>query len=167
MPEGNLKLDSISYSYSGHERDNVLHNISIMIPQGKTTAIVGASGCGKTTLVKLMQGFYLPQNGKIYVGDMELDKIDKSTWRANLGAVMQDGFIFSDSIANNIAVGEKDFDKERLAHAMNVANLSDFVESLPLNYDTKIGDEGMGLSQGQKQRVLIAKVFTKIPPTSS
>lgn len=162
-PEGNLKLDNISYSYSGHERDNVLHNISIIIPQGKTTAIVGASGCGKTTLVKLMQGFYLPQKGKVYVGDRELDQINKSVWRANLGAVMQDGFIFSDSIANNIAVGEKEFDKERLAHAMNVANLSDFVESLPLNYDTKIGDEGMGLSQGQKQRVLIARSVYKNP----
>ncbi len=162
-PEGNLQLDNISYSYSGHERDNVLHNISIIIPQGKTTAIVGASGCGKTTLVKLMQGFYLPQKGKVYVGDRELDQINKSVWRANLGAVMQDGFIFSDSIANNIAVGEKDFDKERLAHAMNVANLSDFVESLPLNYDTKIGAEGMGLSQGQKQRVLIARSVYKNP----
>jgi ATP-binding cassette subfamily B protein len=133
------------------------------IPAGKITAIVGASGSGKTTLVKLLLGFYQPNQGEIKVGDINLFNFNTHSWRSRCGAVMQDGFIFSESIAQNIATGEEVIDKEKLFNAVKVANIQEFVESLPLGYNTKIGQEGSGISQGQKQRILIARAVYKNP----
>ena len=130
---------------------------------GKVTAIVGASGSGKTTLIKLMLGFYLPNKGTVKVNDTSLESINPHLWRAKTGAVMQDGFIFSETIAQNIAVGEEQVDLERLRHAVMVANIRDFIDSLPLGYNTKIGMEGNGISQGQRQRILIARAVYKNP----
>jgi ATP-binding cassette subfamily B protein len=140
-----------------------LNNINLSIPQGKVTAIVGTSGSGKTTLIKLLLGFYPPVAGTIKVGDTDLVSFQQHWWRGKCGAVMQDGFIFSDTIAKNITLGDENVDKERLAYAVQMANIQDFVESLPLNYNTKIGQEGVGLSQGQKQRILIARSIYKNP----
>ena len=134
-----------------------------MIPEHRVTAIVGASGSGKTTLIKLMLGIYLPNKGEIKVGDTPLQMINPHLWRAKTGSVMQDGFIFSETIAQNIAVGEEIIDRVRLRHAVTVANIRNFIESLPLGYDTKIGMEGNGISQGQRQRILIARAVYKNP----
>lgn len=158
-----LKVQNVSFSYDGADRDYVLNNISLLIPEHKVTAIVGASGSGKTTLVKLLLGFYLPNKGIIKVSDTPLQSINPHLWRAKTGAVMQDGFIFSETIAQNIAVGEEQIDLERLRHAVMVANIRDFIDSLPLGYNTKIGMEGNGLSQGQRQRILIARAVYKNP----
>lgn len=127
------------------------------------TAIVGASGSGKTTLIKLLLGFYTPNKGKIKLGKTPLENINPHLWRSRTGSVMQDGFIFSESIAQNIAVGEEQIDIERLGHAVTVANIRDFIDSLPLGYNTKIGMEGNGISQGQRQRILIARAVYKNP----
>ncbi|NDV59404.1 peptidase domain-containing ABC transporter [Bacteroides sp. 519] len=156
-------LEDVYFSYDGAERDYVLNGINLTIPGNKITAIVGASGSGKTTLIKLLLGFYGPNKGKIRVKDIPIDDINPHLWRQKSGAVMQDGFIFSDSIANNIAVGEDIVDKERLLHAVEVANIKEFIESLPLKYNTKIGMEGNGISQGQRQRMLIARAVYKNP----
>lgn len=134
-----------------------------MIPENKVTAIVGASGSGKTTLVKLLLGFYETNKGTIKVGDLLLKNVNPYVWRQKTGAVMQDGFIFSDTIAKNIAVGAEVIDKERLLHAVTVANIRDFIDGLPLGYNTKIGMEGNGVSQGQRQRILIARAVYKNP----
>lgn len=156
-------IDNVSFSYDGADRDYVLENVSLLIPEHKVTAIVGASGSGKTTLVKLMLGFYTPNKGAVKVNDTPLESINPHLWRAKTGAVMQDGFIFSETIAQNIAVGEEQIDIERLRHAVTVANIRDFIDSLPLGYNTKIGMEGNGISQGQKQRLLIARAVYKNP----
>jgi len=124
---------------------------------------VGTSGSGKTTLIKLMLGFYPPVEGDIKIGGTRLANFSPKMWRDNCGVVMQDGFIFSDSIARNIAVSEELIDKERLLNAVKMANIQDYIESLPLSYNTKIGQEGVGLSQGQKQRILIARAIYKSP----
>lgn len=158
-----IHLDEVYFSYDGAERDYVLNGINLTIPGDKVTAIVGASGSGKTTLIKLLLGFYQPNKGKIRVKEMPIDDINPHLWRQKSGAVMQDGFIFSDSIANNIAVGADSIDKERLLHAVEVANIKEFIESLPLKYNTKIGMEGNGISQGQRQRMLIARAVYKNP----
>lgn len=160
---GDIIIDNVSFSYDGAERDYVLDNVSLRIPAGKVTAIVGASGGGKTTLVKLMLGFYSPVKGRILVGNIPLDDINPHLWRNNTGAVMQDGFIFSDTIANNIAVATDDIDEDRMIEAVETANIRDFIDSLPLSYNTKIGMEGNGISQGQRQRMLIARVVYKNP----
>ena len=153
----------MSFSYDGADRDYVLEHIDLTIPEHKVTAIVGASGSGKTTLVKLLLGFYKPNKGAIRVGELDLYHINPHVWRAHTGCVMQDGFIFSDTIARNIAVGTDTIDHERLLHAVTVANIRDFIESLPLGYNTKIGMEGNGVSQGQRQRILIARAVYKNP----
>ncbi len=158
-----IRLENVCFSYDGAERDYVLEELSLTIPQNKTTAIVGASGSGKTTLVKLLLGFYPPIKGKVLVNDTPLDDINPYLWRQKTGSVMQEGFIFSDTIAANIAVGEEVIDKKRLLHAVNVANIREFIESLPLKYNSKIGMEGSGVSQGQKQRLLIARAVYKDP----
>lgn len=158
-----IHIENLYFSYDGAERDYVLEDINLTIPEHKVTAIVGASGSGKTTLVKLMLGFYTPNKGVIRLGDTPIDNINPHLWRAKSGAVMQDGFIFSDSIANNIAVGDDEPNVEKLAHAVTVANIRDFIDSLPLGYNTKIGMEGIGVSQGQKQRLLIARAVYKNP----
>ena len=159
----NITIENVSFNYDGSDRDYVLNDISIKIPEKKVTAIVGASGSGKTTLVKLLLGFYEPNEGKIKIGDTPLQNINQRVWRSCNGSVMQDGFIFSDTIAHNIAVGVENIDKERMMHAVTVANIRDYIDSLPLGYNTKIGMEGNGISQGQKQRFLIARAVYKNP----
>ena len=158
-----IHLDHIRFSYSGAERDYALDDVSLTIPQGKVTAIVGASGSGKTTIVKLMQGFYEPLHGQIKIGNTPLSMIHPRLWRSKTGSVMQESFIFSDTIANNIAVGVDEIDPVRLLHAVKVANIEDFILSLPMGYSTKIGMEGNGISAGQKQRILIARAVYKNP----
>ena len=164
LPENRaLHIEEVSFSYDGADRDYVLENVCLTIPQHKVTAIVGASGSGKTTLIKLLLGFYDLNKGNIKVGELSLKNINPHVWRAHTGCVMQDGFIFSDSIAKNIAIGAEVIDKERLLHAVTVANIRDFIDSLPLGYNTKIGMEGNGVSQGQRQRILIARAVYKNP----
>lgn len=158
-----LHIEDLYFSYNGADRDYVLNGINLTIPENKITAIVGASGSGKTTLIKLLLAFYQPNKGKIKVKDVPIDDINPHLWRNKSGAVMQDGFIFSDTIANNIAVGEDIIDKGKLLHAVKIANIKEFIESLPLKYDTKIGMEGNGVSQGQRQRLLIARAVYKNP----
>lgn len=156
-------VNDVCFSYDGAGRDYVLENLNLKIPENKVTAIVGASGSGKTTLIKLLLGFYQPNKGKVTIGETPLDNINPHLWRSRTGSVMQDGFIFSDTIAQNIAVGEDQIDIERLRHAVTVANIRDFIDSLPLGYNTKIGMEGNGISQGQRQRILIARAVYKNP----
>ncbi|OFX21762.1 MAG: ABC transporter ATP-binding protein [Bacteroidetes bacterium GWA2_31_9b] len=158
-----LNIDNISFQYEGPHSPFVLNNVNLTIPEKKITAIVGTSGSGKTTLIKLLLGFYIPQKGKIKLGDIYLDNISNRMWREKCGVVMQDGYIFSDSIANNISVSEEFPNREKLLNAVKVANIQEFIESLPLGYNTKIGQEGVGLSQGQKQRMLIARAVYKNP----
>ena len=164
LPEKqDIKIENLSFSYDGADRDYILQDLYLKIPAKKVTAIVGASGSGKTTLIKLMLGFYTPNKGKITVGEVPLENINPHLWRSCTGSVMQDGFIFSESIAQNIAVGEEQIDIEKLRHAVTVANIRDFIDSLPLGYNTKIGMEGNGISQGQRQRILIARAVYKNP----
>ena len=169
--EYDIVLENISFSYDGAMRDFVLEDMNLTIPRNKTTAIVGVSGSGKTTIVKLLLGFYQPQKGKILFQkdslkdstETDLNDLNPHIWRQNTGAVLQDGFIFSDTIAKNIAVGEETIDKAKLKKAVQVANIEEFINSLPLKYNTKIGMEGSGTSQGQRQRLLIARAVYKDP----
>lgn len=158
-----INIQNLSFTYPGAGNEPVLENISLHIPEGKTTAIVGMSGSGKTTLLKLLLKFYPPEKGEIRIGNRNLDVISHRFWRRNCGVVMQEGFIFSDNIANNIAVGEDHPDLEKLEYAAKTANIHSFIESLPLGFNTKIGSEGNGISQGQKQRILIARAVYKNP----
>lgn len=164
LPEKrDLTFDNVCFSYDGADRDYVLKNVSLKIPDKKVTAIVGASGSGKTTMLKLLLGFYEPNKGSIKVGGSPLNILNPHLWRSKTGSVMQDGFIFSDTIAHNIGVGDDFVNKEKLMHAVTVANIRDFIDTLPLGYNTKIGMEGNGISQGQKQRILIARAVYKNP----
>lgn len=164
IPEGKeIRLQNLNFKYDPLSEYPTLNDINLVIPPGKQTAIVGMSGSGKTTLVKLLLGFYPPASGDIFIGDTPLGSYSIREWRKRCGVVMQDGFIFSDSIAGNIAPGVEHIDKKRLRHAAEVANIHDFIEKLPLAYNTKIGQEGHGLSQGQKQRILIARAVYKDP----
>lgn len=158
-----IEISNLSFSYEGPHSPKVLEDIQLVLPQNKVTAIVGTSGSGKTTLVKLLLGFYPPSGGQITVGDTRLDNFNQSWWRGRCGVVMQDGFIFSDTIARNVAVSDEIIDKERLLYAVKIANIQDYIDRLPLGYNTKIGQEGVGLSQGQKQRILIARAVYKNP----
>lgn len=158
-----IRMENIYFNYDGANRDYILENFSLNIPANKITAIVGASGSGKTTLIKLLLGFYNPLKGNIKIGNISLEDINPHLWRKKAGVVMQEGFIFSDTIANNIAVGVENIDKNKLLEAVKVANIQDFIESLPLKYNTKIGMEGNGISQGQRQRILIARAVYKSP----
>lgn len=159
---GDIQLEGVSFRYNALS-DNVLNNIDLCIPRGKVTAIVGVSGSGKTTLVKLLLGFYQPTTGKILVGNTRLAALSPANWRKQCGAVMQDGFVFSDTIANNIAECDEFPDTSRLLAAVETANIRTFVEELPLGYNTKIGATGNGISQGQRQRLLIARAVYKNP----
>lgn len=158
----NININKISYRYLGSDVP-VLENLSLIIPANKVTAIVGASGSGKTTLLKLLLKFYEPNSGEIYIGNTKLANISQKAWRSTIGAVMQEGFIFSDTIANNIAIGVDKVDRQRLLYAIEVANIQDYVRGLPLGVNTKIGSEGTGMSSGQKQRLLIARAVYKNP----
>jgi len=152
-----LTVADLSFQYEGPHSEFVLKNVNLQIQESKVTAIVGTSGSGKTTLVKLLLGFYPPTKGEIRIGENLLSNFSSRMWRQKSGVVMQDGFIFSDTIAKNIAVSDEIVDKKRMVQAAKLANIQEFVESLPLGYNTKIGQEGHGLSQGQKQRILIAR----------
>lgn len=158
-----IVIRDLSFQYEGPRSPMVLKNINLQIPGNKTTAIVGMSGSGKTTLIKLMLGFYPPGAGSISLGDIQIRNFSTRLWREKCGVVMQDGFIFSDTIINNITVGFEQVDRQRLLDAVRMANIQDYIESLPLGYNTKIGQEGVGLSQGQKQRLLIARAVYKNP----
>lgn len=159
---GDLQLKNVSFRYN-QLHDWVLEDLSLTIPQGKVTAIVGASGSGKTTLLKLLLGFYPPQKGQLMVNTFNINQLDLDYWRKECGVVMQDGFIFSDTIANNISECDDVADLVKIEAAVHAANISDFVEGLPLNYHTMIGSRGNGLSQGQRQRLLIARAVYKDP----
>lgn len=158
-----IVINHLSFSYDGADRDYVLEDVCLTIPERKITAIVGPSGSGKTTLLKLILGFYEPNYGNIRMGETSIQEINPHLWRAKCGAVMQDGFIFSDTIANNIAINTDHIDINKLRHAATVANIQEFIDSLPLGYNTKIGMEGNGISQGQRQRLLIARAVYKNP----
>ena len=163
LPEDHsLSISDLDFRYD-ELGENVLENLNLQIPAGKVTAIVGTSGSGKTTLVKLLLGFYPPAKGEIRIGDVNLQNVSRHFWRNQCGAVMQDGYIFSDTIARNIAVGERAIDRQRLLQAVKVANIQEMIERLPLGYNTKIGQEGQGISQGQRQRMLIARAVYKNP----
>ncbi|MBQ0734855.1 peptidase domain-containing ABC transporter [Aquimarina celericrescens] len=163
IPENSgFQIKNLSFRYTGAE-NHILENLNFSIPANKTTAIVGVSGSGKTTLLKLLLRFYNLNQGKILIGNHNLKNVSQTYWRANCGVVMQEGFIFNDSVANNIAIGEDYIDKKKLAHAVEIANIGEFIESLPQSYNTKIGQEGIGLSTGQKQRLLIARAVYKNP----
>jgi ATP-binding cassette, subfamily B, bacterial len=159
----NIKFENLSFRYSGPDSPEVLKNINFTIPADKMTAIVGSSGSGKTTLLKLLMKFYEPTKGSIKIGFQDLKNIRGYDWRDYFGAVMQDGFIFSDSIARNIAVKDDLIDKDKLIQAVTISNIQEFIEELPLNYNTKIGQDGIGISMGQKQRLLIARAVYKEP----
>ena len=164
LPENkNISFQNLSFQYEGPHSEKVLDNINFVIPEGKTTAIVGSSGSGKTTMIKMMLGFYPPIEGEIRIGDLTLNSINSRFWRSKCGVVMQDGFIFSDTISRNIAMSDENIDKNKLLHAVKVANIQSFIETLPLSYNTIIGSDGHGLSQGQKQRLLIARAVYKNP----
>lgn len=161
--EYSITFSDVAFKYDPHALNNTIENINFNIPQGKVTAIVGASGSGKTTLIKLMLGYYPVGNGNIKIGESNISEINLKWWRRQCGVVMQDGVIFSESIARNIAVVDGEIDKERLVKAAEIANIHDYIMSLPLKYNTKIGRDGVGLSQGQKQRILIARAVYKNP----
>lgn len=160
--DSDIDIKDLTYRYLGSDVP-VLDNLTLKIPANKITAIVGVSGSGKTTLMKLLLKFYEPEKGEITIGNSQLKNISQKAWRSNIGAVMQEGFIFSDTIANNIAIGVDKVDKERLVYAADVANIKEYVSELPLGYNTKIGSEGVGMSTGQKQRLLIARAVYKNP----
>ncbi|PKB17077.1 ATP-binding cassette subfamily B protein [Flavobacterium sp. 5] len=162
LQHSDISIKNLSFRYTGNP-DYVLENLNLHILKQKTTAIVGTSGSGKTTLLKLLMKFYEPNKGEIVLGNIKFDNISPSAWRSNCGVVMQEGFIFNDTIANNIAVGDDYVDKNKLLHAVETANIKEFIESLPLSYNTKIGNEGTGISGGQKQRLLIARAVYKNP----
>lgn len=166
LPENKtIKIENLHFRYGSSASEMVLKNINIIIPQGKVTAIVGASGSGKTTLLKLLLKFNKPTSGKIYVGQTNLKNLGFNSWRSNCGAVMQDGFIFADSISRNISESDINglIDQKKLRIASRTANINEFIEELPNGYLTKIGSSGIGISGGQKQRILIARAVYKNP----
>jgi len=164
MPESKtLAISDLTFRYEGPHSRKVLDGVNLEIPANKVTAIVGMSGSGKTTLIKLLLSFYEPIEGEIKVGDTLLQSISPQLWRRRCGVVMQDGYIFSDTIAKNIALGDEYIDTDRLLEAVRMANIKDFIESLPVAYNTKVGTGGQSLSGGEKQRVLIARAVYKQP----
>lgn len=164
LPEGaGIELRGVGFKYDPHSRQHTLHDIDMEIPHGKVTAVVGASGSGKTTLVKLLLGYYPPMEGEIRLGGRLLGEYDVEWWRSRCGAVMQEGVIFSDTIARNIAAADGEIDRDRLVYAARMANIHDYVMQLPLKYNTQIGPDGIGLSLGQRQRILIARAIYRDP----
>ncbi len=164
LPENkNISINNLSYQYEGPRSPFALKNADLLIEQNKVTAIVGVSGSGKTTLLKMLLGFYQPVAGEILIGDTPISNLSLKLWRRKVGAVMQDGFLFPDTIAGNIAPGSEEIDESRMKKAAETANIRGFIDSLPLGYNTRIGANGHGLSEGQKQRLLIARVIYKDP----
>ena len=158
-----IDIKNVMFKYDPHALHKTIDDINIHIPHGKVTAIVGASGSGKTTLIRLMLGYYPVLEGQICIGNTDINTLYKKWWRRQCGVVMQDGVIFSESIARNIAVDDGEIDKERLLKAAEIACIKDYIMALPLKFNTKIGRDGIGLSQGQKQRILIARAVYKNP----
>ena len=158
-----LTIKDLSFKYDVYSTKFILSDINLSIPNGKVTAIVGASGSGKTTLIKLLLGFYEPIKGNIYVGNNNLNEFNLEWWRSQCGTVMQEGYLFSDTIARNIATSDENPDIEHIRQAAKIANIADYIEALPLSYNTMIGQDGQGISQGQRQRILIARVVYKNP----
>jgi ATP-binding cassette subfamily B protein len=164
MPESKtLDIRNLSFQYEGPHSRKVLDGVNLEIPADSVTAIVGVSGSGKTTLVKLLLAFYPPVEGEIRVGDTTLQSLSQQIWRRRCGVVMQDGYIFADTIARNISLGEEYVDPDRLLEAVKMANIKDFIESLPVGYNTKVGTGGQSLSGGEKQRILISRAIYKQP----
>jgi ATP-binding cassette subfamily B protein len=164
LPENKtIYFNNLSFTYPGAGNETVLKNINLQIPQGKVTAIVGVSGSGKTTLLKLLLKFYDYYNGDIKIGETNYKYISPSFWRKQCGAVLQDGYIFNDSIARNIAVGDEVVDYPKMIRCCKTANILSYIESLPNGFNTQLGAEGVGMSQGQKQRLLIARAVYKDP----
>jgi len=161
--QADILISSVSFQYSGPYSESVLKNVSLVLPNRKITAIVGTSGSGKTTLLKLLLGVYRPVSGDIIIGNIPMQELPCSLWRKECGVVMQDGYIFSDTIANNIGLSDEIVDEHRVEQAARVANIDEYIASLPLGYKTRIGAEGQGISQGQKQRILIARAVYKNP----
>jgi len=157
-----IVFQNVNFKYNALS-NYVLQDINIVIPKGKVTAIVGSSGSGKTTILKLILGFYREFEGAIRVGSTDIQNIPVRNWRNRIGAVMQDGYIFSDTIAKNISISDTSINKTKLLHAVQIANIKEFVDGLPLKYNTKIGSAGNGISQGQRQRMLIARAVYKNP----
>lgn len=163
IPENcTITIKNLAFRYTGSDI-NVLEDLNFSIPANKVTAIVGSSGSGKTTLMKLLLKFYEPNKGEIYINKTLINNISQKTWRNHIGTVMQEGYIFNDTIANNIAIGVDVVDKDRLVYASEVSNIKDFINDYPLGYNTRIGMEGVGMSTGQKQRLLIARAVYKNP----
>ncbi len=163
IPNNSIHIKNVSFRYGDPYSRKVLNNISLTIPKGKTTAIVGTSGSGKTTLIKLLLGFYPPEEGSIYIGNTPLQNLSLENWRNKCGVVMQDGFIFNDTIANNIIINKEQTNSSRLKKASSIANIEDVINKLPLKFNTKIGSDGRAISGGQKQRILIARAVYKNP----
>jgi ATP-binding cassette, subfamily B, bacterial len=161
--EAGIKFNNLSFQYEGPKSPYVLKDLNFTIPEGKITAIVGSSGSGKTTLMKLLLKFYEPTEGELFFNSDNINNISPKSLRENCGVVMQDGFIFSDTIERNIATGDENIDQEKLQNAIKIANIESFVDSLPLKLNTKIGASGNGISGGQKQRILIARAVYKNP----
>ncbi len=162
MGNADICLKNVSFRYDKLGDDYIIHDFSLTIPHGKTTAIVGLSGSGKTTLLKLLLGFYKPEEGSIMIGDNDLSSLNKQEWRRSCGIVMQDGYLFSDTIERNIAMSD-DIDEDRLLTCATISNAVDFILQMPLGFKTKVGNDGKGISLGQKQRLLIARALYKNP----
>lgn len=158
-----IVIKNLLFQYEGPHSERVLDDVSLTIPAKKITAIVGISGSGKTTLIKLLLGFYTPVKGDIFINGTPFGCYSQSGWRKRCGVVMQEGFIFSDTIAGNIGLIDEVPDKQKIDRAVKMANIKEYIESLPLGYNTKIGNDGHGLSTGQKQRLLIARAVYKEP----
>lgn len=158
-----IYINNLSFQYEGPRSPYALKDIDLVVEENRITAIVGTSGSGKSTLLKMILGFYQPVNGEIIIGDTRLNNISLRLWREKVGAVMQDGYLFPDTIASNIAPGADTPDEDKLLRAVEIANIRGFIESLPLGYNTRIGANGHGLSQGQKQRLLIARIVYRNP----
>ena len=156
-----IEFRGVTFQYDGPHSAKALDDVSVTIPADKVTAIVGASGSGKTTMLKLMLGFYTPTSGEVLLHDRRIAQYSPSCWRRACGTVMQEGYIFSDTIAGNIGVSDERPDMERVRRATRIANIDTFIDELPLGYNTKIGADGHGLSVGQKQRLLIARAAYK------
>jgi len=158
-----VSVNNLDFSYPGAIARNVLEQITMTLKKDSVTAVVGVSGSGKTTLIKLLLGFYPPTKGEIRVGDMNIQMMSPDLWRGQCGVVMQDGFIFSDTIAKNVAMGEQEINSDQLLYAAKMACIDDFINQLPLGYNTVIGKEGLTLSGGEEQRILIARAIYKNP----
>lgn len=159
----NIDVKNVTFKYNSNDENNVLENINITISKNSITAIVGASGSGKSTLMKLLLGFYFPSEGQILIDTNSVAEINLKEWRNNCGVIMQDGFIFSGTVAENICLSEDDTNIEKLLHSIKIAELEETVKKLPMQYNTQIGESGVALSGGEKQRLFIARAIYKNP----